>query len=203
MTVPVLYTIGHSNHNMGTFLDLLRRHEMSMLVNVRSSPYSQHNWQFNRESLIEALKNRGVEYVFLGRELGARRDEPQCYVRQKVQYGRVAQLPIFKQGLDFLRHVAAKERAALLCAEKDPLACHRAILICRQLRKETISILHVLEDGTIETNLQAESRLLELLKMPASSLFQSKDELIEEAYDRQGERIAFVDSSSQAEAEYA
>ena len=70
------------------------------------------------------------------------------------------------------------------------------------MRNDNISILHILEDGTVETQEEAENRLLVLMKMPAATLFQSKDDLIEEAYDRQGERIAFVESAEEAECSY-
>jgi uncharacterized protein (DUF488 family) len=194
VTAPILYTIGHSNHEIATFIDLLERHDVKLVADVRSSPYSGYNSQFNREPLSAALRSRGLEYLFLGRELGARRDEPECYVDQKVKFPLVARLPLFRQGIDHLRQTIVGSRTALLCAEKDPLACHRAILICRYLRKDDIDIRHILEDGVAEQNADAESRLLALLKMPSRSLFQSKDELIEEAYDRQGDKIAFVDS---------
>ncbi len=200
MTAPELFTIGHSSHEIGTFLDLLERHGITLLADVRSSPYSRFNPQFNQETLTAALQSRGIEYAFLGRELGARREERECYVGQQVRYDRVARLPVFQQGLDFLRQAAAQGRVALVCAEKDPLTCHRTILVCRNLRKDDIAISHILEDGTVETNAEAENRLLSLLNMPSVMLFQSKDELIEEAYDRQGERIAFVESPEQAEA---
>ena len=200
MTAPVLFTIGHSNHEIGAFLDLIERHGITLVADVRSSPYSRFNPQFNRETLAAALEGRGMEYAFMGRELGARREERQCYVGQQVKYDRVARLPIFQQGLDFLRQAAVCGRVALVCAEKDPLTCHRTILVCRNLRNDPIAISHILEDGAIETNAEAEDRLLTLMNMPSATLFQSKDELIEEAYDRQGERIAFVESPEQAEA---
>jgi uncharacterized protein (DUF488 family) len=130
----------------------------------------------------------------LGQELGARRNERECYVDQKVEFAIVARLPLFRQGLHYLRQSIAGSRTVLLCAEKDPLTCHRTILVCRCLRKDDIDIRHILEDGTIEKHADAENRLLALMKMPSRSLFQSKDDLIEEAYDRQGERIAFADS---------
>jgi uncharacterized protein (DUF488 family) len=200
MTALVLFTIGHSNHEMAALLALLQQHGITLVADVRSSPYSRFNPQFNRESLADALQKCGIEYVFLGRELGARREERQCYSGQQARYDRVARLPIFQQGLDFLRQAAGRGRVALLCAEKDPLTCHRTILVCRNMRSESIAISHILEDGSIETNAEAEDRLLSMLNMPSATLFQSKDDLIEEAYDRQGERIAFVESPEQAEA---
>ena len=111
-----------------------------------------------------------------------------------MKFDLVAQLPIFREGLARLRSIALAAPVALLCAEKDPLACHRTILVCRHLRKENLAIRHILEDGSIETHADAENRLLAMMKLPPGDLFQSKEELVEEAYDRQGERIAFVDS---------
>jgi len=204
MTAPILFTIGHSNHEMAALVDLLRRHAITLVADVRSSPYSRFNCQFNREALAAALKNCGIEYAFLGREFGARREERECYDGQRVIYDRVARLPIFRQGLDFVREAAGKGPTTLLCAEKDPLTCHRTILICRHLRDSGLSIRHILEDGAIETHEAAEDRLLALLNMPSATLFQSKGELIEEAYDRQGERIAYFESPErQTEAEYS
>ena len=118
MSAPVLFTIGHSSHEPAALLDLLRRHGITLVADVRSSPYSRFNSQFNRETLQAALENCGIQYVFLGRELAARREEPQCYLGPRVQYGRVAQLPIFRQGLDFLREAVGKSRVALLCARR-------------------------------------------------------------------------------------
>jgi len=196
MNAPLLYTIGHSNHELSGLIDLVQRHQVAVIADVRSSPYSRFTPQFNRESLIAALRNQGMDYLFLGKELGARRIEQECYCDQKVKFNLVAQLPIFREGLARLRSVALVAPVALLCAEKDPLTCHRTILVCRHLRKENLAIRHILEDGSLERHEDAENRLLAMMKLPPGDLFQSKDELVEEAYDRQGDRIAFVDSGA-------
>src|SRR5262249_12681672 len=155
MTAPTLFTIGHSNHEMAAFVKLLQQHGITLVADVRSSPYSRFNPQFNRESLAAALEKCGIEYAFLGRELGARREERQCYAGQQARYDRVARLPLFQQGLEVLREAATRGRVTLLCAEKDPLTCHRTILVCRNLRSESLAISHILEDGGIETNSDA------------------------------------------------
>ena len=86
-------------------------------------------------------------------------------------------------------------RIALMCAEKDPIACHRTILICRNLHSRDIEIKHILGDGKIESNIDFEQRLLYILKIPRNDLFTSDEDLIEQAYDIQGEKIAYVRSS--------
>ncbi len=195
---PSLFTIGHSNHEMPEFVSLLTRHGVNAIADVRSHPYSRFHGQFNREALAEALKRAGIQYVFLGRELGARRTEMESYQDKQARYELVSELPAFREGLERVRRGLASHRIALMCAEKDPITCHRTILVCRRLRSDAIDIRHILEDGAIETNEEAESRLLEAVGLPPVSLFNDRSELIEEAYDLQGERIAYTEPDEPA-----
>jgi uncharacterized protein (DUF488 family) len=187
-----LFTVGHSNHECAKFLDLLTRHRITALADVRSQPYSQYTPQFNRETLEAALTHRHIKYVFMGKELGARRDERECYVGGQARYDRIRALPAFLEGLERLRRGVRTQRIALMCSEKDPITCHRTILICRALRSE-MAIEHILEDGTIEPHEPAETRLLALLGMPEADLFTSREEMLARAYDRQAEAIAYVE----------
>lgn len=193
---PCLFTVGHSDHEMPEFVSLLARHGVTAIADVRSQPYSRFNGQFNRETLAELLKRAGIQYVFLGRELGARRSERESYRGKQARYDLIARLPAFREGLDRLRKGLRTHRISLLCAEKDPLTCHRTILVCRHLRSEPIDIRHILEDGSIETTEQAETRLLDTVGLPPTHLFKDRSELIEHAYDLQGERIAFTESDA-------
>jgi uncharacterized protein (DUF488 family) len=193
---PYLFTIGHSDHEMAEFVSLLTRHGVNAIADVRSQPYSRFNGQYNRETFAELLKRAGIQYVFLGRELGARRSERESYHEKQARYDLIARLPAFREGLDRLRKGVRTHRISLLCAEKDPLTCHRTILVCRHLRSEPIDIRHILEDGSIETMEQAESRLLEVVKLPTEHLFRPRSELIEQAYELQGERIAYTESDA-------
>jgi len=195
---PTLFTIGHSDHRLSEFLSLLNRHGIDTIADVRSQPYSKFHPQFNRETLAGALKRVGVEYAFLGRELGARRSEPESYRDGQARYELIQRLPAFQSGLVWIREHASSRRIALLCAEKDPLTCHRTILVCRHLRSSSLSINHVLEDGTVETTEQAESRLLDLVGLPPAHLFCSKADLTEQAYDLQAQRIAYRESEETA-----
>jgi uncharacterized protein (DUF488 family) len=191
---PCLFTFGHSDRKMPEFLSLLTRHRIDVIADVRSRPYSHFHAQFNREMLAESLKRVGVRYLFLGRELGARRSETESYRDKQARYDLICRLPAFREGLERLKRGIADHRICLLCAEKDPITCHRTILVCRHLRSEPIDILHILDDGSLETTERAEARLLDLVGLPHTHLFQDRSQLIEEAYDLQGNRIAYTEN---------
>ncbi|TVS09928.1 MAG: DUF488 domain-containing protein [Planctomycetaceae bacterium] len=190
----VLFTIGHSTHEWSAFAALLQQHGVTAVADVRSSPFSRFTPQFNRDMLTQSLKNERIAYVFLGRELGARRSEPECYVDRQARYELIQQSPLFNEGLERLRGGLRDHRIALLCAEKDPITCHRMVLVCRALRGDPIVIQHILEDGTLESNAEAEKRMHKATGVPETALTAPPEDLIEEAYKRQGRKIAWVES---------
>jgi len=190
-----LFTIGHSDHDHQHFIDLLKAHSIQAVADVRSSPFSRRLPQFNQTSLRDSLRQSGIKYVFLGRELGARRSEPECYVDGQAQYDRIANLPVFKDGLQRLIEGASLMRVALLCAEKEPLECHRCILVCRHLKTMVPDIRHILGDGSLENHEQTEERLLREFGLVSTDLFHSKAEMLDAAYDRQGKRIAYKEET--------
>ena len=187
-----VFTIGHSTHPQERFIALLRQHGMTALCDVRSKPYSRMNPQFNREELKEALLAQGVEYRFLGKELGARSDDPNCYENGKVQYDRLAETELFKYGLKrVLRGMRDDFRIALMCAEKEPLECHRTILVARHLVALGVTVEHILADGSLENHDVALSRLARMINLREPDLVHSREQLIADAYRKQGERIAY------------
>lgn len=187
-----IFSIGHSNHSAETFVALLRQHGVEVLADVRSSPYSRLYPQFSKEALARSLAEHGLGYVFLGRELGARASDPNCYEHGKVSYARLARTPQFERGIAQVLDLAQTQRLSLMCAEKDPLTCHRIILVARALEARGIAVEHILADGTLETEAQAMARLLDLVKLPQDDLFMSRDELIAKACEIQGTKIAYV-----------
>lgn len=143
-----IWTIGHSNHPLEKFLDLVEQHQINLLVDVRSHPYSRYASQFNKEAIQPALQARAVEYLFLGDLLGGRAEGPQFYDQQGyVLYDRLAQSPEFQQGLERLLGEVGTSRAALMCGEEDPTGCHRRLLIGRVLRDRGLSVMHIRADG--------------------------------------------------------
>ena len=188
-----IFTIGHSTHPPEHFIGLLQQHRITAVGDVRSQPYSRHNPQYNRETIAAALKQHGIAYVFLGAELGARSENPDCYANGKVRFGKLAAEPSFRRGLARLKRGMRDHRVALMCAEKDPLICHRTILVARQLRAEcaAITVAHILADGALETQTQAEARLMRLWKINPD-LARDEARCVEEAYALQEGKIAYV-----------
>ena len=131
MTDPVdmaagpIFTIGHSNHSLEGFLALLAKRRIAAVADVRSAPYSRFSPHFDRKALAAALEACGIGYRYFGRELGGRPDDPGCYENGRVSYDRVARTGRFRDGLARVREAAAEVRLALMCAEKEPLDCHR------------------------------------------------------------------------------
>jgi len=187
-----IYTIGHSTHTAERFIELLKLNEITAVCDVRSSPYSRFNPQFNRETIQVELKKNGIAYVYLGKELGPRSDDPGCYENGKVQYDRLAKTDLFHEGIKRVKDGMKSFCIALMCAEKDPVMCHRTILVCRALEAEGLVICHILEDGSVESHESAMMRLREQLKLPESDLFTSSEQMVQRAYDVQGQKIAHV-----------
>jgi uncharacterized protein (DUF488 family) len=190
-----LFTIGYANRSLDDFIVLLKRYGINALCDVRSSPYSSRNPQYNRELLKQSLKSQAIEYVFLGEELGARPKDLSCYVDGKAIYQKIAATMLFKKGLERINLGMQKGYAiALMCAEKDPMTCHRTILVCRNLRGSGVDILHIIDQQTVETQTDLEKRLIAHLRL-YPDMFKDSDPnaLIERAYDVQGDRIAYVE----------
>jgi uncharacterized protein (DUF488 family) len=194
----IVYTIGHSNVASERLLALLDQHGITAVADVRSRPYSRFNPQFNREALASALKNSGREYFFLGQELGARSEDRACYRDGRAQYALIAQTSLFERGIERLLAGMENFRFAILCAEKEPLSCHRSILIARYLHEKGIGVRHILEDGSLEDHDALLLRLLALHGIQENHLFHTREELVAIAYEKQAEQIEY--SASQVSA---
>ncbi len=189
--MPPIYTIGHSTHPAETFVERLRQHGISALGDVRSNPYSRFNPQFNRETLQRSLVENGIAYVFLGSELGARSKDPDCWMDGRVQFDKLARTPLFQSGIGRVIEGTARFRLALMCAEKDPLDCHRFFLVARTLAERGFEIRHILEDGSLEPHERAIDRLLKQVKLDEPDLFRTREESIENAWRTQAQRVAY------------
>lgn len=190
-----LYTIGHSNHSTETFISMLQLYGVTALCDVRSHPYSRYTPQFSRDTLKKELSKAGVAYVFLGKELGARSPNPSCYRQGKVQYDLLAREPLFINGIQRVKKGMERFCLALMCAEKDPLDCHRALLVGKTLHEMGVAVSHIKSDKSIESQKEMENRLLKLCKIPNGDMFRGRDECLEEAYSIQSERVAYQDDS--------
>jgi uncharacterized protein (DUF488 family) len=187
-----IYTIGHSTHPIERFVELLQRHGIEMLADVRSTPFSRFNPQFNRASLAHSLEAAGIRYEFMGEELGARSNDPACFENGRVSYARLAATPLFQRGVARLREAAAIQRVAIMCAEREPLDCHRTILVARELERAGEAVAHILADGSLEDNRHALGRLIQRLRLPADDLFAGSAEQVDTAYDAQAAKVSWA-----------
>ena len=205
-----IFTIGHSNHPLEAFVALLRRHDVDELVDVRSAPYnrSAYTAHFNRNVLEASLDDYGIRYVFMGSELGGRPADRSCYdAHGRVRYERLAQTDDFLFGVQNLLRDANEQRIALMCSEKEPLDCHRTLLVAHALTTEygaeANDVQHIGADGRLESHADAMQRLVDsagakkarirqydLFAPPAGS--DEMAELIARAVRQQAARVAYA-----------
>jgi uncharacterized protein (DUF488 family) len=184
--------VGHSNHPIEKFIGLLTANGISAIADVRSRPFSRRNPQFNKDRLAAQLAQHAIAYVFLGRELGARSEDPACYEDGRVQYARLAQASAFKAGIERVLSGAQKYRLALMCAEKEPLDCHRTLLVSCALHKLGVPIAHILADASVESQEQTMSRLIDMLGLSKVDMFREHADLVAEACRLREQRIAYA-----------
>ena len=209
-----VFTIGHSNHSLEYFIKLLRARGVDEVVDIRSAPYSRYRPWFNRDSnhdsnyvpLKDALENEGIDYLFMGGELGGRPADRFCYDDNgRVMYDRFAKTDAFNNGVKALIRNAYERCIALMCSEKEPLECHRSLLVAHNLAQRGVVVQHILTNGNLESHDEAMNRLLEIFKMlpPQGDMFPpSRDErnkLIADAVERRAKRFAFVDDRMKAQ----
>jgi uncharacterized protein (DUF488 family) len=186
-------TIGHSSHSWERFVALLRSANVTAVADVRTFPYSRFNPQFNRDTLREELRSDGISYVFLGEELGGRPSDRGFYCEGVADYEKMAQASEFSEGLDRVLEGAKKYRIALMCSERDPLDCHRCLLVGRALTQRRVRVSHILDDGRVAEQSEVEQRLLELSGRITDDLFASRADRLAAAYRERARRVAFAE----------
>ena len=191
-----LFTVGHSILEFGQFAKLLKEHEVELLADVRSMPQSARLAHFSQPAFEKLLGAEQIAYLFLGEELGGRPDDPDAYrPNGVVDYEARRKSYAFQRGIERLWKELEGRSVAMMCAEEDPLECHRFLMICPELVKLGIHPLHLRKGGQIETQEAAENRLLAangFAAVATNTLFpQARIEALEEAYRLQAERFAF------------
>jgi uncharacterized protein (DUF488 family) len=194
-----IFTIGHSSHKWEHFARLLASHAITAIADVRSAPFSRRSPHFNRGELKERLRNEGIAYSFLGRELGGRPIGKEYYCHGVADYEKMAEAPEFVEGIKRVVEGGQKYRIALLCSEHDPLDCHRCILVGRRLLDRECSVNHILADGSLETQKSIEDRLLVLEAQ--EDLFIPRRERVSAAYRERSKKVAYAEKPSLLAAE--
>jgi uncharacterized protein (DUF488 family) len=196
-----LFTIGHSSMAAGEFVRLLTDHDVNLLIDVRSRPVSGRFPHFNGTALSQILEGKGIRYLFLGEELGGRPDDPDAYRADGVvDYRGRRKSYAFGAGIERIEREAEHARVALMCAEEDPIECHRFLMICPELIALGLRPWHIRRDGSIEGQEAAEDRLLRatgFADLAANTLFPlARAEAMERALELQARKYAYrVDPS--------
>ena len=204
MSALEVFTVGHSNRSELDLIELLRRHEINTVVDVRSTPYSEWSPQFNRKAIAATLKEHDIAYSYLGDELGVRSDDPSCYDEEnRVVYARLAATEQFRRGLRRVVKGAQRRKLALMCSEQDPIDCHRSILLAPELEGFGVAVSHIRHpDGELESQDALEHRVVECEErdgLNQANMLRGEAERIRTALEKRGQRIAYARPADDSE----
>jgi len=191
----LIFTIGHSNHDIDAFISLLLANKVELLIDVRSAPYSKIYPHFNMIPLEVTLKNNFIKYIFFGKSLGGRSNNISDYSEGRVVYDRLAQKAEYISSINELISISAKYKTVLMCSEKEPLECHRALLISKSIEMHNVKIFHIHRDGHIESHTDAVRRLLKIWNLDTPDLFGEDFQRIDEALAKQEGKFAYFDEN--------
>jgi uncharacterized protein (DUF488 family) len=198
MDKPIIYTVGHSTHQIDYFLELLKEYSINCLIDVRSVAASSYNPQYNQEPLSNFLKNNGITYLHFAEEFGARHTDPDLLDEEgKVDFEKIRKSWLFKNGVERLwLGLDTGFTIALMCSEGEPFDCHRFSMISIALEKDGFEVKHILKDKTLKNNAELEKQLLRKYdkKIPKPDIFQpniSADDQLKAAYRLRNKEIAY------------
>lgn len=186
-----LFSIGHSNIPAARFIALLRDSGVEAVADVRSTPFSRRFPWFSSKNLAATLAQHGLAYLAYGEALGGRPRDAALYRDGVANYEAMARQPDFQIGLDRLLADAARARVCLMCAEREPLDCHRCLLVARALAERGLATGHILHDGTVEPHAATEQRLLALTGAGDDLFVTGQDERLAAAYRRRARAAAY------------
>jgi len=186
-----LFSIGHSNIPAERFVALLRDAGVDAIADVRSTPFSRRFPWFSAKSLVATLAQHGMAHLAYGEALGGRPRDAALYRDGVAEYEAMAQRPEFQIGLDRLLADAALARVCLMCAEREPLDCHRCLLVARALAERGLAVGHILHDGTIEPHQATEQRLLALAGEGDDLFVTGQNERLAAAYRRRVRAVGY------------
>lgn len=206
---PIIYTVGHSTHQLDYFLELLTEYSVNCVVDVRSVAASSYNPQYNKEPLSNFLKNNQICYLHFAEEFGARHSDPDLLDNDgKVDFEKVKRSWNFKKGVERLwQGVEKRFVIALMCSESEPLDCHRFSMIAKALEKDGFDVRHILKDKSIKSNLELEIQLLKKYdkRIPKPGIFEpniSVDDQLKVAYKLRNQEIAYSPNAKEPEENY-
>jgi uncharacterized protein (DUF488 family) len=195
--IKTVYTIGYSGFKINDFIEELHKHGINLVVDVRSKPYSQFFSEYNKEKLEAFLKGEKIYYRNFADEFGARQTNNSYFTHGYMDYELFSQSNSFLNGFDkIVKALEMGYKPVLMCAEKDPFNCHRAILVSRAFSLNGYNIEHLLPNNETITQSIIERRLLDWYFPQRNQLslvdeVKSDDELIIEAYKKRNQDIGY------------
>ena len=196
-----IYTLGHSNYPFDKFIEILKKYDINCVVDIRSTPYSKYNTQYNKEFLHETLKNLGYTYIYMADEFGAKRKTKVSYNDEGyADFDKVILEDEFKRGIERLKVGCAKNyKIVLLGAMQEPIRCHRAILLGKELIKAGFDVKHIMHEGDLKVQSELEEQLLEKYfeyrnQLTIDSLLGnaiSREDMIKEGYKLANKEIGY------------
>jgi uncharacterized protein (DUF488 family) len=194
-----IYTVGHSTHELTYFLKLLQLHQVNCLVDVRSVAASSYNPQYNKDTLSAFLKDNGITYLHFSKEFGARQTARELLDNTgQLDFEKVHHASHFRQGIERLKQGLIKGYTiALMCAESEPLDCHRFGMVSTALVRDGIDVVHIMKDGSVKTHQELEKELIKKYekKLPQPDIFTTNitpEEQLKVAYKLQNKDIAYA-----------
>ena len=196
-----IYTLGHSNYPFYKFIEILKKYDINYVVDIRSTPYSKYNTQYNKEFLHETLKNLGYTYIYMADEFGAKRKTKVSYTDEGyADFDKVILEDEFKRGIERLKVGCSKNyKIVLLGAMQEPIRCHRAILLGKELIKAGFDVKHIMHEGDLKVQSELEEQLLEKYfedrnQLTIDSLLGnaiSREDMIKEGYKLANKEIGY------------
>jgi uncharacterized protein (DUF488 family) len=199
MTAFDLFSIGHSNIPAERFIALQQTAGVTTIADVRSTPFSRFCPWFSAKNLAPLLARQGIGYSSYGTALGGRPSDPALYRDGIADFEAMARQPDFHADLDRLVAEAAHSRVCVMCSEREPLECHRCLLVARALAARGLNVGHILHDGSIEPHAVTEQRLLALDDQGESLFVTGQHERLAAAYSRQARAVAYRGKAGKAD----
>lgn len=196
-----IYTVGHSNYTVERLIDMLKHYNINCVVDIRGTPYSKYNIQFDKETIRYTLTKAGFIYIYMAKELAAKRINKQSYNEEGYSdFEKVVKEKEFLEGIERLKNGCNKGyKIALLGAMQEPIRCHRSILVGRALRENGFNVKHILDNYSIASQEDIEQMLLDKYfsnraQMTIDDLIGNslnREEMIEEGYRLANKEIGY------------
>ena len=196
-----IFTIGHSNYKVEKLIDMLRCYNINCVVDIRGTPYSKYNVQYNKETIRDTLIKEGFVYIYMAKEFAAKRENKVSYNKEGYSdFEKVIYEEEFKNGIERLKNGCKKGyRIALLGAMQDPIRCHRSILVGRELVQHGFNVKHILDDYSIAYQDDIEKSLLDKYFEDRNQITidymlgtnKNEKEMIEESYRMANKEIGY------------